>query len=268
MVSHIEKLQDIFNDVVNELVQHAKERTVVASIGALEQKVTEIKATVSATPVINPEPPSMGYANALKKPPAQIRVNQGRPIKTSVNQVILIHPAPENNEKNPKKKKQPRHVGVKPIKIINLPDKGIRSFLQIRNLNKAALDKLRLTAKVVDKGFPRIAITGVPENLTAQKVQDEINMDLALAEGDPEEVRGQNMGLVRGWLKHRLVENETHRQRRKLNGQDAGSETMSELSDVLSARGSATWQQYVRAKRPAQTVQIHIKRGIAQKKLG
>ncbi|KAG5861568.1 hypothetical protein JTB14_016418 [Gonioctena quinquepunctata] len=211
MVSHIEKLQDIFDDVVNELVQHANERTVVASIGALEQIVTEIKATLSATPVINPEPPSMAYANALKKPPAQIRVNQGRPIKTFVNQVILIHPAPENNEIETAedtlkaiKKVSPASVGVKPIKIINLPDEGIKIISADTNLNKAALDKLRLTAKVVDKGFPRIAITGVPENLTPQKVQDGINMDLALSEGDPEEVRGQNMGLVRGWLKHRL----------------------------------------------------------------
>ncbi|KAG5869583.1 hypothetical protein JTB14_023421 [Gonioctena quinquepunctata] len=173
-----------------------KKKTVVASIEALEQKVTEIRATLTATPVINPEPPGMGYANALKKPPAQIRVNQGRPIKTSVNQVILIHPAPENNEIETAedtleaiKKVSPASVGVKPIKIINLPDKGIEIISADTNLNKAALDKLGLTAKVVDKGFPRIAITGFPENLTAQKVQDEVNMNLALAEGDPEEVR-------------------------------------------------------------------------------
>ncbi|KAG5872797.1 hypothetical protein JTB14_014636 [Gonioctena quinquepunctata] len=127
-------------------------------------------------------------ADALKGPAtaAQIEVSHGKPIATSSNQVVIFHPKEENNQittaketLNTLKQVSPTSVGIKPLKIITLPDKGVKVISSETRLNGDILEKLGLTAKIVDKSMPRLTVVGVPDYCTATRVQNQIDDDVA-----------------------------------------------------------------------------------------
>ncbi|KAG5881256.1 hypothetical protein JTB14_032968 [Gonioctena quinquepunctata] len=172
MISNIEKLQETFNEVLMQVEQTNKEKTLVEALDKLEKRVTDLTETVNHMPASQSSSVPTGYADALKGSAtvAKIEVSHGKPIATSSNQVVIFHPKEENNEittaeetLSTLKQVSPTSVGIKPLKIITLPDKGVEVISSETRLNGDTLDKLGLTAKIVDKSMPRLAVVGVPD---------------------------------------------------------------------------------------------------------
>ncbi|KAG5882699.1 hypothetical protein JTB14_011334 [Gonioctena quinquepunctata] len=128
-------MQETFNEVLSQVEQTNKDKTLVEALDKLEKKVSDLTETVNHLPAPQNSSIPSGYADALKGPAtaAKIKVSHGKPIATSSSQVVIFHPKEENNqittaEETLKTLKQvsPTSVEIKPLKIITLPDKGVK----------------------------------------------------------------------------------------------------------------------------------------------
>ncbi|KAG5870372.1 hypothetical protein JTB14_016139 [Gonioctena quinquepunctata] len=198
MIRIIEMMQDTFNEVLSQVEQTNKDKTLVEALDKLEKKVSDLTETVNHLPAPQSNSIPTGYADALKgsATAAKIKVSHGKPIATSSSQVVIFYPKEENNQINTAeetlktlKQVSPTSVGIKPLKIITLPDKGVKVISSETSLNGDTLDKLGLTAKIVGKSLPRLAVVGVPDYCTLMRVQNRINDELMLRVDDPGEVK-------------------------------------------------------------------------------
>ncbi|KAG5866451.1 hypothetical protein JTB14_015355 [Gonioctena quinquepunctata] len=197
-IALVEQMHEAFLAVLDRQKKFIEQEPIVEALARIENRL--------ADKVEEPKLPT--YAEKARINAAKVRINRGRPMNTSNNQVILIYPNRENTDINSSeetlsklKSRRPEDIGIRPEKLLPISGNGVKIIAAESTINEEELGKLGLIAKKLDKPNPRLAVIGVPNSVMDREIEEEIG----LRKGSPGEVKarykyGKRNGKDKVWV--------------------------------------------------------------------